>query len=101
MGTNFEVLLESLIHPKIFRVGNKNLSLDPIFVREGLKPIPRNELPADSIDPNIAYQIVHDELLLDGNARLNLATILTTWMEPPDPIIHLFSIRNYATNLQE
>jgi glutamate decarboxylase len=29
-----------------------------------------------------AYQIVHDELMLDGNARLNLATFVTTWMEP-------------------
>ena len=30
----------------------------------------------------MAYQIVHDELMLDGNARLNLATFVTTWMEP-------------------
>src|SRR5690606_14388304 len=29
-----------------------------------------------------AYQLVHDELMLDGNARLNLATFVTTWMEP-------------------
>jgi len=29
-----------------------------------------------------AYQIVHDELLLDGIARTNLATFVTTWMEP-------------------
>ena len=39
--------------------------------------LPRREMPADS-----AYQIVHDELMLDGNARLNLATFVTTWMEP-------------------
>ncbi|MHB8505086.1 MAG: glutamate decarboxylase [Acidimicrobiales bacterium] len=32
--------------------------------------------------PDAAYQLVHDELLLDGNARLNLATFVTTWMEP-------------------
>ena len=32
--------------------------------------------------PETAYQIVHDELMLDGNARLNLATFVTTWMEP-------------------
>jgi glutamate decarboxylase len=32
--------------------------------------------------PDTAYQIVHDEALLDGNARLNLATFVTTWMEP-------------------
>ena len=32
--------------------------------------------------PEVAYQLIHDELLLDGSARLNLATFVTTWMEP-------------------
>jgi glutamate decarboxylase len=32
--------------------------------------------------PDTAAQVVRDELLLDGNARLNLATFVTTWMEP-------------------
>ncbi len=32
--------------------------------------------------PDTAYQLIHDELMLDGNARLNLATFVTTWMEP-------------------
>ena len=26
--------------------------------------------------------MIRDELMLDGNARLNLATFVTTWMEP-------------------
>ena len=30
----------------------------------------------------MAYQIIHDELILDGNARLNLATFVSTWAEP-------------------
>jgi glutamate decarboxylase len=34
------------------------------------------------MNPDTAYQIVHDELLLDGDARLNLATFVGTWMEP-------------------
>src|SRR5581483_10418879 len=37
----------------------------------------RHPLPAET-----AYRLVHDELMLDGNARLNLATFVTTWMEP-------------------
>ena len=28
--------------------------------------------------PEVAAQIVRDELMLDGNARLNLATFVTT-----------------------
>ncbi len=44
--------------------------------------IPRNSLPDDGVNPRTAYQLIHDELMLDGNARLNLATFVTTWMEP-------------------
>ena len=57
------------------------LAVNPVFTREPIK-VPRYELPARGIDPEIAYQIAHDELMLDGNARLNLATFVTTWMEP-------------------
>jgi glutamate decarboxylase len=39
-------------------------------------------LPDAGMSPSTAYQIIHDELMLDGNARLNLATFVTTWMEP-------------------
>jgi glutamate decarboxylase len=52
-----------------------------IFTMEGTR-IPKNELPPGELPPDVAYQIVHDELLLDGNARFNLATFVTTWMEP-------------------
>ena len=44
--------------------------------------VPRHHMPDDEMDPSVAYQIVHDELMLDGNARLNLATFVGTWMEP-------------------
>jgi glutamate decarboxylase len=39
-------------------------------------------MPDGQMMPEVAYQIIHDELMLDGNARLNLATFVTTWMEP-------------------
>ncbi|MGW1378234.1 glutamate decarboxylase [Streptomyces sp. NPDC002446] len=43
---------------------------------------PRHTLPDGPVSPHTAYQFVHDELMLDGNSRLNLATFVTTWMEP-------------------
>ncbi len=43
---------------------------------------PRQRLANDPMAPEVAYQLIHDELLLDGSARLNLATFVTTWMEP-------------------
>ena len=33
------------------------------------------------MDPLTAYHVVSDETMLDGNARLNLATFVTTWMD--------------------
>ena len=33
------------------------------------------------MDPASAYQLIHDELTLDGNPTLNLATFVTTWMD--------------------
>jgi len=56
------------------------LALEPIFGFEGR--IPRHELPAGELPRDVAYEIIHDELMLDGNARLNVATFVTTWMEP-------------------
>ncbi|MFB8040066.1 glutamate decarboxylase [Streptomyces hydrogenans] len=43
---------------------------------------PRHRMPDGPLPPSSAYQLVHDELMLDGNSRLNLATFVTTWMEP-------------------
>jgi glutamate decarboxylase len=39
-------------------------------------------MPQLGMLPDTALQVVRDELILDGNARLNLATFVTTWMEP-------------------
>ena len=39
-------------------------------------------MPEHGILPGTAVQVVRDELILDGNARLDLATFVTTWMEP-------------------
>jgi glutamate decarboxylase len=48
---------------------------------EALVP-PHDKLHDNAVPAESAYQLIHDELLLDGSARLNLATFVTTWMEP-------------------
>jgi glutamate decarboxylase len=45
-------------------------------------PFPKYRIPNDETDPTAAYQLVHDELLLDGNSRQNVATFCQTWVEP-------------------
>jgi glutamate decarboxylase len=58
------------------------LEINPIYFREESREIPRYKLPEHGVLPRTALQVVRDELILDGNARLNLATFVTTWMEP-------------------
>ncbi|MGW3666162.1 glutamate decarboxylase [Streptomyces sp. NPDC005141] len=48
---------------------------------------PKHRLPDGPLPPTTALQLVHDELMLDGNSRLNLATFVTTWMEPQAGIL--------------
>src|SRR5262245_37919116 len=57
------------------------LSIAPLLAGE-TETVPRHELPQDEMAPDVAYQIIHDELMLDGNARMNVATFVSTWMEP-------------------
>lgn len=45
-------------------------------------PLPKYRMPDRENDPDQVYQLVHDELLLDGNARQNLATFCQSWLEP-------------------
>lgn len=44
--------------------------------------VPKYEIPEEGMPARAAYQLIHDELNLDGNPSLNLATFVTTWMEP-------------------
>jgi glutamate decarboxylase len=39
-------------------------------------------LPDDGLGSEAAYDCIKEELLLDGQSRLNLATFVTTWMPP-------------------
>jgi glutamate decarboxylase len=44
--------------------------------------VPKYRLPAEGMTADAAYELVHDELNLDGNPALNLASFVTSWMEP-------------------
>ncbi len=44
--------------------------------------LPSHFLPMKGIGPDDAYELISSDLLLDGSARLNLATFVTTSMPP-------------------
>ena len=58
----------------------RTFSVNPPFARKE-ESVSRFRLRDQGMQPETAYQIVHDEIAKDGNARLNLATFVTTWME--------------------
>src|SRR5690606_23339143 len=58
------------------------LEINPVFARPGeATSLPKFKMPQDMMSGDTAYQIVHDEAMLDGNSRLNLATFVSTWMD--------------------
>ncbi|PHT99256.1 Glutamate decarboxylase 1 [Capsicum chinense] len=68
------------------------------YVRASL---PRFEMPENSIPKEAAYQIINDELMLDGNPRLNLASFVTTWMEPECNKLMMDSINKNYVDMDE
>jgi glutamate decarboxylase len=44
--------------------------------------MPKYRFPDEEREARHVYSVVHDELMLDGNSRQNLATFCQTWLEP-------------------
>ena len=56
--------------------------VDDIYSSSDLSvSMPKYKMPEKPQEPRTAYQIVHDELMLDGNSRQNLATFCQTWVD--------------------
>jgi len=60
----------------------KDSHLDDVYASSDLSFVmPKYKMPEKEHDPRHAYQVVHDELMMDGNARQNLATFCQTWLD--------------------
>jgi glutamate decarboxylase len=47
-----------------------------------LEGAPDNEIPPQGAEPIVAMRVIDEEVVLDGIPERNLATFVTTWMEP-------------------
>jgi len=57
--------------------------IESVYADPGLKaPLPATHCPSEEMRPQDVMRAITDELLLDGNARQNLATFCQTWEEP-------------------
>jgi glutamate decarboxylase len=70
-----------LHEPSVARGGNPFATVANPALAQQVAP-PLHALAEDPVPADTAWQLVHDELMLDGRSRLNLATFVTTWMEP-------------------
>src|SRR5436305_9666496 len=71
------------LHHKSSAAETELLAGDALFLLDtDCDQVPRLRLPDAPMPAEAAYRLIHEELTLDGNARLNLATFVTTWMEP-------------------
>ncbi len=56
---------------------------DDVFSSAGLETsVSNSRFPTPERDPRHVYALIHDELMMDGNSRQNLATFCQTWAEP-------------------
>lgn len=74
-----KVNLEKMEESNKFRVGAHSARY---LASASEKGVPKYDFPEDGMSPRAAYQLIHDELSLDGNPYLNLASFVNTWMEP-------------------
>lgn len=73
--------LSKKIRKKDFKDSDKGhaLTYTTRYFRES---VPKHEISESGMPANAAYQLIRDEMNLDGNPSLNLASFVTTWMEP-------------------
>ena len=61
----------------------RHRATEPLPGEERLMELPTHELPERGYGLDGTAEKIDSELLLDGRARLNLATFVTTWMPAP------------------
>ena len=86
-----------MLHRHTPLTGDSDDLLAPMFSRRQMRePIPRWEIPEGEMPPGAASQLIRDELQLDGTPVLNLASFVTTWMEPEaDSLFELTASKNF------
>ncbi|KAI9320130.1 glutamate decarboxylase [Dichotomocladium elegans] len=92
-------MLQKSINPDLEESGADNYVNQLAYgSRYATEEIPKFRLPEKSTQSKIAYQLIHDELELDGRPAMNLASFVHTWMEPEaDQLV----MENISKNLSD
>ncbi|TDL19632.1 glutamate decarboxylase, partial [Rickenella mellea] len=69
--------------------------------RDSGADVPKYTMPKNGIPSKSAYQLLHDELTLDGNPTLNLASFVQTWMPEEAEKLIIENMNKNAVDLDE
>ncbi|MDU4912281.1 glutamate decarboxylase [Clostridium baratii] len=70
-----------MLFTKENKIGNDTYKTPVFGALEEDVDLPKYKLAKEPVEPRIAYRLVKDQLMDEGNARLNLATFCQTYME--------------------
>ncbi|KAK9369409.1 pyridoxal phosphate-dependent transferase [Lipomyces kononenkoae] len=92
--------LERHKNHKFSATGSRSMHVASPYINRyaAWEPIPKYKLPAKGVDSKSAYQIIHDDLDLDGVPNLNLASFVSTFVE--DECMQLIT-ENVTKNLAD
>jgi glutamate decarboxylase len=94
-----EVIHKARDHTHRKYIENKREYHDSAYnSRYGTEDVPKFTLPSTGVSAKSAYQMVHDELELDGSPSLNFASFVHTWM--PEEAQRLF-MENIGKNFAD
>ncbi|KAG6962572.1 hypothetical protein JG687_00007074 [Phytophthora cactorum] len=63
--------------------------------------LPADVFPQRSVPARVAHQLIKDELALDGNPKMNLASFVTTYMEPEAEDLMVEGLRKNYIDLDQ
>ncbi|KAG0144876.1 hypothetical protein CROQUDRAFT_659426 [Cronartium quercuum f. sp. fusiforme G11] len=81
---------------KLIERENQHEISSPYAARYITEALPKYQFPEKGVDADVAYQIIHDNLGLDGRENANLASFVNTWA--PDQAVKL-CVENIGKNL--
>ncbi|KDQ60253.1 hypothetical protein JAAARDRAFT_32632 [Jaapia argillacea MUCL 33604] len=97
-----EIIEKSKDHPHRKHSSSFNISQHQSWFRdEEGAGVPKYTIPESGINSKAAYQLIHDETLLDGNPTLNLASFVHTWMPVEGEKLIMENINKNAVDLDE
>ncbi|KAJ7597853.1 glutamate decarboxylase [Mycena floridula] len=98
-----DVIERSKDHPfRQHRVQQERLTVHNSWSRDDdANGVPKYTIPELGIPSKAAYQILHDELSLDGNPLLNLASFVHTYMPPEADKLVMENLNKNQVDLDE